>query len=149
MTSKSFKSVQKALAYGYRSGLERKVGEQLENEHVVYDYEPKDGKLAYIQPESEHKYTPDFVFDNSPIIIETKGRFMASDRKKHILLRDQYPKLDFRFVFTNPNARINKGSPTTYAMWCKKQGFKYAKGLIPIEWLEEIKEWRHDNKRVK
>jgi len=40
-------------------------------------------------------------------------------------------------VFTNSNTKINKGSKTTYGMWCSKNGFLYADKLIPKEWLNE------------
>ena len=71
------------------------------------------------------------------IIVETKGRFTPADRQKHLLVQKQFPELDIRFVFSNPNQKINKGSKTSYAMWCEKNGFLYAKGLIPKEWLME------------
>jgi len=80
-------------------------------------------------------YTPDFELPNG-IIIESKGRFVAADRKKHLLVQKQYPSLDIRFVFSNSRAKISKGSKTTYAMWCEKNGFQYADKLIPKEWLE-------------
>jgi len=87
-------------------------------------------------PERKATYTPDFILDNG-IVIESKGLFTSDDRKKHRLVQSQYPDLDLRFVFSNPNQKISKGSKTTYAMWCEKNGFKYAKSLIPKEWLSE------------
>jgi hypothetical protein len=82
------------------------------------------------------KYTPDFVLPNG-IIVETKGRFVAADRQKHIKIKKQFPHLDIRFVFTNPNAKLSKTSKTTYAQWCKRYGFKYNAKEIPDEWLGE------------
>lgn len=79
------------------------------------------------------------------IIIETKGRFMTADRQKHLMIQQDHPDLDIRFVFNNPNARISKTSKTTYAKWCEKYGFKYAKGSIPEAWLKE----RGPGKKVK
>ena len=96
-------------------------------------------KIEYTRPARQSKYTPDFVLTNSGIIVETKGRFMTDDRAKHLLLKAEHPHLDIRFVFSNPKQRISKASKTTYAMWCEKHGFKYAKGSIPIEWLRETK----------
>lgn len=69
--------------------------------------------------------------------METKGRFTATDRKKHLLVKAQRPDLDIRFVFSNSRAKLNKGSKTTYADWCNKHGFLYADKLIPTEWLDE------------
>lgn len=93
-------------------------------------------KIKYVKPERTATYTPDFKLPNG-IFIETKGRFITADRQKHVLIADQHPHLDIRFVFTNPNARISKTSATTYAMWCDKNGFKYAKGTIPDAWFTE------------
>lgn len=81
-------------------------------------------------------YTPDFELPNG-IIIESKGRFVAADRKKHLLVKKQHPDLDIRFVFSNSNAKISKGSKTTLGMWCDKHGYMYADKLIPEEWIKE------------
>lgn len=124
----------KAIAAGYRSGLEEKVGAQLQSQGVEAEYEPF--KIEYEAPATLHKYTPDYVLPNG-IIIETKGRFMAADRKKHLLIQKQYPGLDVRFVFSNPNAKLRKGSPTSYADWCNKNSFLYAAKHIPDEWIKE------------
>jgi hypothetical protein len=125
---------QVAIKYGFRSGLEERVAEQLDQLGVEYTYEKV--KLKYIKPASQHVYTPDFVLANG-IIVETKGRFLAPDRQKHILVKRHNPDLDIRFVFSNSNARISKTSKTTYAMWCRKNGFLYADKTIPEEWLNE------------
>jgi hypothetical protein len=121
-------------AMGFRSGLEEKVAKQLESLGVSVDYESY--KIRYIVPESSHVYTPDFKLPNG-IIIETKGRFLNDDRKKHLLLKAQKPEYDIRFVFSNSLAKLNKGSKTTYADWCNKNGFLFADKLIPEEWIKE------------
>lgn len=94
-------------------------------------------EVRYIKPATESRYTPDFPLEHNGIIIESKGRFVTEDRKKHRLIKEQFPALDIRFVFSNPNSKISKGSNTTYAMWCDKYGFEYAKETIPKAWLEE------------
>lgn len=124
------------LRLGFRSGLEDKVGAQLHAAGIAVAYE--EVKIKYTVPEREASYTVDFRLPNG-ILIETKGRFISDDRKKHKLIKDQHPGLDIRFVFSNPNSRISKQSATTYAMWCEKYGFKYAKGTIPEAWLKEPK----------
>ena len=123
-----------AIKNGYRSGLEDKISEQLKSLSVPVKYEEL--KIRYSVPESFHTYTPDFELPNG-IIIESKGRFVAADRKKHLLIKQQYPHLDIRFVFSNSRAKINKGSKTSYADWCNKFGFLYADKLIPKEWIGE------------
>ena len=125
---------QVAIKYGFRSGLEERVAEQLDQLGIEYTYEKV--KLKYIKPASQHVYTPDFVLANG-IIVETKGRFLAPDRQKHILVKRHNPDLDIRFVFSNSNARISKTSKTTYAMWCRKHGYQFADKTIPQEWLNE------------
>ncbi len=120
--------------YGFRSGLERKVQQQLIDLGVTFEYE--EHTVRYTKPETKHKYTPDFVLPNH-IIVETKGLFNSDDRKKIKLVLSQHPDLDLRFVFSNPNSRISKTSKTTYAMWCDKEDIPYAKAVIPEEWIVE------------
>jgi hypothetical protein len=123
-----------AVALGFRSGLEQAISEYLTSKEVGFTYEKH--VIQYEKPVTKHKYTPDFVLENG-IIIETKGRFLPEDRKKHLLVKAQHPDLDIRFVFSNSNTRITKRSPTTYAAWCSKNGFLYADKTIPEEWLRE------------
>lgn len=123
---------QRAIKAGYRSGLEETISTQLKTLKVPVLYETE--KIKYIINEVR-TYTPDFKLPNG-IIIESKGRFVQADRKKHILIKQQYPTLEIRFVFSNSKARITKGSKTTYGDWCTKNGFVYADKLIPKEWLK-------------
>jgi hypothetical protein len=134
MPKKKLSLRQKAVAAGYRSGLEERVAAELQTAGIDVRYE--EDLIRFIKPARKSRYTPDFVLPNG-IIIETKGRFVTADRQKHILIKQQHPDLDIRFVFSNPNTRISKTSATTYAMWCDKHGFDYAKGSIPEAWLEE------------
>lgn len=120
----------------YRSGLEEAVAEQLKAAGIDPRYESE--KIKYTKPESKHTYTPDFPCGK--FIVETKGRFTTEDRKKHLLIKEQYPELDQRFVFSRSKSTISKTSKTTYADWCEKHGFKYADKWIPQEWLDEIKQ---------
>lgn len=122
-------------ALGFRSGLEERIASELRDAiGAAVPYE--DTVINYTKPEKKAKYTPDFRLPNG-IIVETKGRFVTADRQKHLLVKDQHPELDIRFVFSNPNARISKQSATTYAAWCEKHGFKYAKGSVPLAWIAE------------
>lgn len=133
-TGRKFTAKQVAAKYGFRSGLEERIAEQLDQLGVEYTYEKL--KLKYIRPASEHVYTPDFVLANG-IIVETKGRFLLADRMKHIMVKKHNPDLDIRFVFSNSNARISKASKTTYAMWCRKNGYLFSDKVIPQEWIDE------------
>lgn len=128
-----------AIKYGYRSGLEHQLSLYLDEHKVKYDYENikiEWEDLAY------RTYTPDFILYNG-IIIETKGRFLAADRRKHIAIKKQHPKLDIRFVFTNSKAKLSKGAKSSYADWCIKHGFRYYDRIIPEDWLKEKGKNRH------
>ncbi len=118
----------------YRSGLEKKVGDSLKQQKIKAKYETL--KIKYIKPATPHMYTPDFILPNG-IIIEVKGLFNSSDRKKHILVKDQHPDLDIRFVFSNSKSKLYKKSKSTYRDWCIKHGFLYADKDIPQEWIKE------------
>lgn len=120
----------------YRSKFEKSVGGLLEEANVSFRYENKKDVLKYVQPATEHTYTPDFVLPNG-IIVETKGRLTMYDRKKMVLVRESNPDKDIRFVFQRANNKIRKGSKTTYAKWAEKNGFKWAEGSIPQEWIDE------------
>lgn len=125
---------QNAVTRGYRSGLEDVVHQQLAEKGVAAEYECH--QIKYQVPASDHTYTPDFRLPNG-IFVETKGRFVIEDRKKHLLIQQQYPEIDIRFVFQNSRNRIRKGSKTTYADWCIKYNFKYADKQVPASWLSE------------
>ncbi len=131
--TKTRTSKQVGVLYGFRSGLEERVADQLNALDVGFEFEKL--KIKYIKPARNAIYTPDFVLSNG-IIIETKGRFMTADRQKHLLIKEQYPEMDLRFVFSNSKAPISKGSKTTYGDWCNKHGFQYADKLIPLDWLK-------------
>jgi len=152
MTVHNKKKLKAGLKYGWRSGFEEKIAKELDDKEVDFHYEKF--CIMYSKPKTRHKYHPDFYlfgnnkgksfgeteyFNGSEFFVETKGRFMASDRKKHILIKEQHPDLDLRFVFCNSKNKIYKGSKTTYADWCRQHGFLFADKTIPDEWLEELK----------
>lgn len=103
---------------------------------MAYEYESF--KIHFVEPAKKRSYMPDFKLP-SGIIIETKGRFLTADRQKHLLVKAQHPELDIRFVFSSSKTKIAKRSPTTYADWCRKNGFQFADKTAPEEWLKEIK----------
>lgn len=130
----------------YRSKLEEQIAKQLETEGIEFTYEQL--KIPYTVPERTSKYVTDFVIgpEERPIIIEAKGRFAhhqssdAKERQKFILLKQQFPDLDIRFVFQSKNTKIYPSSKTTVSQWAETHGFLWAdKGKIPQEWLDEIK----------
>lgn len=120
---------------GVRSGLEGQLVAQLDAAKVPYVYEGI--TLPYLQPAKPRKYTPDLPLLHNGIVVESKGRFVTADRQKHLLIKQQYPDLDLRFVFSYSRSRISKRSKTTYALWCETNGFLYADKYIPAAWLRE------------
>lgn len=120
----------------YRSGFERRIAECIIDRSVPLEYETL--HLKYTRPQT---YTPDFILKNG-IIIEAKGRFLSSDRTKHLLVKAQHPDLDIRFLFSRDQP-LSKGSKTFYSDWCNKHGFKYHvsyEGQVPKAWLKGVVE---------
>ena len=125
-----------AIKHGYRSGFEHKVSDQLKENKIKFEYETT--VIDYIKPQTNHTYTIDFTLPNG-ILIETKGRWVLEDRKKHLLIKKQHPELDIRMVFQSSKTKIRKGSKTTYAMFCDKHDIPWAEKTIPESWLHEKK----------
>ncbi|WP_159953226.1 hypothetical protein [Rhizobium sp. 18065] len=131
---------------GFRSGLEATNAGLLRAAGIQFEYEKR--LIYYIVPRRRASYKPDFVLPNG-IILETKGIFDADDRQKHLLIKQQYPDLDIRFVFSRSAStltkvmkivdgqKIRRENPTTYASWCKTHGFLYSDKTPPIDWLHE------------
>lgn len=117
-----------------RSGFEDKIWESLGANQKTVGYETE--KISYTVPEKIRNYIPDFILPNG-IYVEVKGRLTLADRQKMVWVKNSNPDLDIRFVFQRKNNYIRKGSKTTYAEWAEKNGFPYAEGTIPDEWLNE------------
>jgi hypothetical protein len=119
----------------YRSGYEKTVCGELDNLNIDFEYETRN---LYYEVSEQRKYTPDVILPNG-IILELKGRFSASDRKKMLLVIKQHPDLDIRMVFQRHTNKLFKGSKTTYSQWCEKHNIKWADKQVPIEWIKENK----------
>ena len=128
-------SNQVGLKYGFRSGLEIAISEELDLNKVKYEFEKI--KLKYTVPEKVHTYTPDFYLKEKDFFIETKGLFTSQDRKKMRFIKEQHPELDIRFVFSNANAKLYKGAKSRYCNWCEQHKFQWAHRVIPEDWLKE------------
>ena len=113
----------------YRSGLEERFGKFLDKQGVAFLYEVE--RLPYV---TESKYTPDFSLPNG-VIIETKGFFKPSDRRKMLAVLAQHPHLDIRMVFQRNNTLSSK-SKTTYGDWCTKHGIRWCIFPdVPTDWF--------------
>lgn len=111
---------------------------------VDYEYEPESFPLTLAVPGHQcsdcrstritrvSRYTPDFLFKQTGIYVEAKGKFTAKDRKRCLAFADQQGD-KFRMVFMRNN-RLTKGSKTYYTDWASKHGIICAVGRIPEEW---------------
>ena len=118
-----------------RSGYEDRVANNLIRDGVKFEYEN-----VCIKYKVERNYTVDFSLENG-ILIESKGYFKSSDRTKHLLIKEQNPDLDIRFLFQADNW-LTTTKTYRYSDWCKKYGFKYhvsPTGEIPEKWIKEKK----------
>lgn len=115
------------MSITYRSNFEELVATSLK----LKEYETD--RIKYIKPASKHTYTPDFKLKDN-VYFETKGRFTASDRKKHLLLKEQHPELTIVLVFQNAYNTLTRRSSTTYADWATKNG------ILWFDWRTQQKE---------
>jgi hypothetical protein len=118
----------------------------MEDAGLAVSYEEE--KIPFVWPERDATYLPDFKLpsnDGGFFYIEAKGIWAVEDRQKHLLIREQHPELDIRFVFSNQNAKLYKNSPTSYAQWCEKHGFLYAHKAIPDSWLHSQGETNNES----
>lgn len=110
-----------------RNKFETKIYEQLSRSGRIFDYESE--RIPYII--ASH-YIPDFtVFTpTGKVYIETKGYLRPEDKRKLVAVKKLNPRLDIRIVFYAFNKR--------YVAWAIRNGFRYAIGNIPKEWLDGL-----------
>lgn len=109
-----------------RNKFEARIEKQLKEAKIKFKYEAE--KIPYLI--SGH-YIPDFIVETThgKIYIETKGHFRPEAKRKMVAVKKLNPHLDIRLLFYSPNKQ--------YIKWAVKNGFKFAVGEIPQEWLEE------------
>lgn len=124
--------------YIMASKAEVKFAEWMDNLSLTWMYEPE--KFDWLPEAKVRKYTPDFKVrrpDGSSFFVEYKGYLRPTDKAKMKAIRKQYPDLDIRFVFQNAKKPSYKGAKTNYGEWATKNGYLWAEGTIPKEWMEE------------
>jgi len=133
---------------GMRSKFEVQIAKELDDAGIKYEYEAI--QLEYQEPLRKNLaqcgecgstdlvrtgwYTPDFLL-SSGIIIETKGRFTAADRRKMLAVIEAHPKERIVMLFMRDN-KIHKNSNTYYSDWCMKHDIEYAIGHPTKEWYK-------------
>src|SRR6267154_3185218 len=107
-----------------RNAFERRIDSQLFKSNLKYEYETKN--IPYVL--AGH-YTPDFIIDTPTgrILVECKGYFRPEAKRKMVAVKKQHPELDIRILFYSLKVQ--------YIKWAEKNGFRYAIGKIPKEWL--------------
>ena len=122
-----------AAKAGFRSNFELTLARSLSDKGIDYEYESQ--RFTYVP--KPRTYTPDFYLTKTDIYVEAKGHLDKGDRMKMLLVKEQHPDLDIRFVFLRAHNKIYKGSKTTYGAWADRHGFEWAEGSIPEEWLKD------------
>lgn len=120
----------------FKSGIEENTFDYLKRVQKQKGFEARyeSEKLTY---KLEGVYTPDFVLefsDQHKRYIETKGYFDPIARRKMAAVKKDNPDKDIRILFVKDNP-IRKGSKLTYSGWAEKNGFPWAVGPIPEDWL--------------
>jgi hypothetical protein len=116
----------------FKSGFERTVNANLLARGVKFTYETLE--LPYTLRGTYH---PDFILGNG-IIVECKGLLDRESKRKMVAVKVQHPELDIRFLFMMSGKKV-PGSKQTHGEWAKRNGFPFAEGEIPEEWLNERK----------
>lgn len=133
----------------YRSGLERRLAQQLDECGIPFEYETiklefnlkKRGVCSDCGSKSvklTRTYNPDFIFGDGAVIVEAKGRFTSPDRTKMKAIKEEHPDRDIRMLFQRDNWVTSK-KKQKYSDWCKKYGIPYAFKEFPKEWIRELK----------
>lgn len=133
----------------YASKFEGRIAAKLDEANVKYNYE--EFSYEYDEPLRKNRahcedcgstalvrtgwYTPDFFLETG-VIIETKGRFTAADRRKMLAVKRDHPDVNIVMLFMRDN-KIHRNSKTYYSDWCMEHGYDFAIGEPKEEWLYE------------
>lgn len=118
------------LSSKYRSKYEAAVAASVLQRGLEFQYEAHSYTYTL-----EATYTPDFFLANG-VVVETKGLFGNSDRRKMLAIKAQYPLLDIRLCFMNAQLKLSKAPKSiTYWQWAERHGFPWCQGHIPTTWF--------------
>lgn len=113
----------------FKSGFERTVAANLSSRGLIWKYEPT--QIPYI---IKSDYNPDFYFPEFGFYVETKGKLVYEDRRKHLAVKKQHPELDLRFCFMEAHKKM-PGTKSTHAQWAERNGYLWCDKEIPEEWF--------------
>jgi Autographiviridae endonuclease I len=108
-----------------KNAFEKKLNKQLKKAKVRFDYECT--RIPYILA---CDYVPDWtvLLPSGVLYIEAKGYLRPEHKRKMVAVKRQHPEKDIRMVFYSKNKK--------YIKWAERNGFTYAIGEIPKEWLQ-------------
>lgn len=112
----------------FKSGFERTVAADLNSRQIKFEYE------ALVLPYTLHgEYHPDLSFPNG-LVVELKGVLDKASKRKYVAVKQQHPEINLKFVFMDSKKKV-PGTKQTHGDWARKNGFEFADGRIPDEWL--------------
>lgn len=121
--------VKKGTLAPYKSLFEVSIADQLRAYKCKAKYESNE--IPYLIVST---YTPDFRIPNG-VFIEAKGYFDNESRRKMKAVKKYNPELDIRIVFQKAHKKLSNKAKMTYAEWADKNGFPWAEGSVPEEWV--------------
>jgi len=87
-----------------RGTWEVKVSEWLNNQGVMWS---RKHYIKYVDDNINRTYSPDFYIPNDDLIIEVKGYYSDRDKRKMLLVSEQYPQLKIKFIMKNEIEHID------------------------------------------
>jgi hypothetical protein len=124
----------------YKSGFESKFKDACLTQGWDLPYEAD--RIKYVIPAKTHTYTPDFTVTKN-VYIETKGLWGATDRKKALFIKEQFPDVKILYVLYR-DQRLFKSSSTTYLDWAQKVGLKACTFVDSKTWMQFIRDNIYD-----
>lgn len=132
-----------------RSNFERKIAEALDYHGIKYLYEEDEfqyyksvrrgqcNACGSTDVDQERWYLADFTFPGTRIVLEAKGRLVATDRTKMKLVKEAHPELDIRMLFYR-DAKLPLKRTPTHLTWAESVGIQAAVKELPEEWIREL-----------
>lgn len=107
-----------------RNLFEKRIHNQLKRKKIKFSYEAE--RIPYVL--ARH-YVPDFIISTKlgKVYVECKGYLRPEDKSKLRAVKKQHPEIDLRILFYEERK--------SNIRWAERNGFVYAIGTIPSEWV--------------
>ena len=124
----------------FASKFERDYAQQLTKLGLQWEYEA-DSFYWFPNPRI---YRPDFKItkdDGTVYYVETKGFFDPNSRAKMAAIKKQFPNIDIRMAFMDPNKKVTKSKTgKTYSSWAEAVGYLWSSFCVPQCWRNKDNE---------